>query len=633
MEDSTASPQRDSDAAPSPDPEVFSVRLLLTPEEEASLSAEIERLQAVSVVCRFVGTRPSRGELRDLLQARLLADVGKILDVQFLGRGHYQIEFESPQSVAQVLAMSPLDIRGARAFFCPWSHGFDPAAATEQDGARTSGQQLRVPEHVLLDEGLAEAVERIWEAALASEEDVASQCAAGISELSRCMHETALARPLSDLGLDNSEVPEGVDYSAAQERDELSPEVLQARDMAHQVWNRWSQEKSLKSGWKDRGNRNSQNLPKCLHRVSRKEMELVFLGTGSSQPSKHRNVTGIYIHLFKKGGVMLDCGEGTFAQLKRRYGAKGADDLLLGLKCIWISHLHADHFTGILRILSARKALLQAQSIYESILVIGPKKLKSFLDSYGKIENLGMEFLDCSQTTLEVQRWADAETAEDGVAHKKEGLINWSTRCSSERNGMQHIWKQPGYHIQQGVDIEGRKRLRAVLDRLGLKDLYSVPVIHCPNAFAVVLEAQGKKVNKNATKPGWKLVFSGDTRPCQALVEAAKNATILIHEATFDDDLIAEAVKKNHSITLEAMKVGIDAGVYRIFLTHFSQRYPTIPYFDNQFKDRACMAFDMMSVNLADLPIVPEFLPALQMLFRDRSDAEEETECTHALSV
>ncbi|MCO5551747.1 hypothetical protein L7F22_005251 [Adiantum nelumboides] len=72
--------------------------------------------------------------------------------------------------------------------------GSGPTYATSTDGARTSGQQLRVPEHVLLDEGLAEAVERIWEAALASEEDVASQCAAGISELSRCMHETALAR-------------------------------------------------------------------------------------------------------------------------------------------------------------------------------------------------------------------------------------------------------------------------------------------------------------------------------------------------------------------------------------------------------------------------------------------------------
>ncbi|MCO5590363.1 hypothetical protein L7F22_044333 [Adiantum nelumboides] len=68
-----------------------------------------------------------------------------------------------------------------------------------EDGARTSGQQLRVPEHVLLDEGLAEAVERIWEAALASEEDVASQCAAGISELSRFIINATLNGTLAQL--------------------------------------------------------------------------------------------------------------------------------------------------------------------------------------------------------------------------------------------------------------------------------------------------------------------------------------------------------------------------------------------------------------------------------------------------
>ena len=53
--------------------------------------------------------------------------------------------------------------------------------------------------------------------------------------------------------------------------------------------------------------------------VSREEMEFIFLGTGSSQPSRHRNVTSIYVHLFKHGGILLDCGEGTYAQLKRRY--------------------------------------------------------------------------------------------------------------------------------------------------------------------------------------------------------------------------------------------------------------------------------------------------------------------------
>lgn len=62
-----------------------------------------------------------------------------------------------------------------------------------------------------------------------------------------------------------------------------------------------------------------EDIPPCLQGATREEMEMVFLGTGSSQPSKYRNVSAIYVHLFERGGVMLDCGEGTYAQLKRRY--------------------------------------------------------------------------------------------------------------------------------------------------------------------------------------------------------------------------------------------------------------------------------------------------------------------------
>lgn len=55
---------------------------------------------------------------------------------------------------------------------------------------------------------------------------------------------------------------------------------------------------------------------------------------------------------------------------------------------------------------------------------------------------------------------------------------------------------------------------------LGLARLESVRVVHCAHSYGVVLEGQA----------GWKVVFSGDTRPCDALVDAAKNATVLIHE-------------------------------------------------------------------------------------------------------
>lgn len=50
--------------------------------------------------------------------------------------------------------------------------------------------------------------------------------------------------------------------------------------------------------------------------------------------------------------------------------------------------------------------------------------------------------------------------------------------------------------------------------------------------------------------------YSGDTRPCDRLIEAGQNATLLIHEATLEDDMKAEAIAKKHSTTAEAIEVG-----------------------------------------------------------------------------
>ncbi|CAM6105646.1 unnamed protein product [Calypogeia fissa] len=385
-------------------------------------------------------------------------------------------------------------------------------------------------------------------------------------------------------------------------------------------------------------------LPDCLRGVGREVMEMVFLGTGSSQPSKYRNVSAIYIHLFKRGGMLLDCGEGTYAQLKRRYGNKIADEIVAGLKCVWISHIHADHHTGLARILAVRKKLLENEGKLEPVLVVGPKQLKRYLDAYGRLEDLGMEFLDCSQTTLFAE--GAATLAENGqysgtsssqgqgrivnnsagqddttkTMNVQGGLISLpSPGRSSKTDGrpvggqLRNYWLQTGFHFQAGLDENGREKLKDTLSALGLSQLISVPVVHCPHAFGVVLVARGKKL----LQPGWKLVYSGDTRPCQALVEASKDATVLIHEATFDDAMLEEAVAKNHSLTREAVETGVSAGAYRTILTHFSQRYPKIPVFNESYNDRTCIAFDMMSANLADLPLLPKLLPALKLLFKN----------------
>ena len=91
------------------------------------------------------------------------------------------------------------------------------------------------------------------------------------------------------------------------------------------------------------------------------------------------------------------------------------------------------------------------------------------------------------------------------------------------------------------------------------------------------------------------MVYSGDTRPCPSLVRAAKDATLLIHEAAFENGMEEAAKKKRHSTTGEAVQTGIDARCYRTILTHFSQPHPKIPVFDESYTARTMVAFDLMS--------------------------------------
>lgn len=97
--------------------------------------------------------------------------------------------------------------------------------------------------------------------------------------------------------------------------------------------------------------------------------------------------------------------------------------------------------------------------------------------------------------------------------------------------------------------------------------------------------------------------------------------------------MVDEAIARNHSTTEEAIEVGNSAGVYRIILTHFSQRYPKIPVFDETHMHKTCIAFDLMSINIADLPVLPKVLPYLKLLFKNEMIVDESDEMLEAVSV
>lgn len=119
-----------------------------------------------------------------------------------------------------------------------------------------------------------------------------------------------------------------------------------------------------------------------------------------------------------------------------------------------------------------------------------------------------------------------------------------------------------------------------------------------------------------------KITYSGDTLPCEALIDIGQNSDILIHEATMEDDLWKEARIKMHSTVSEAIDVGQKMKARFVILTHFSQRYAKIPLLSKNCENVA-IGFDNMEVTLNDLPTMHLMYEPLKCMFYDHYELME----------
>ncbi|XP_004760196.1 zinc phosphodiesterase ELAC protein 2 [Mustela putorius furo] len=302
--------------------------------------------------------------------------------------------------------------------------------------------------------------------------------------------------------------------------------------------------------------------------------EIVFLGTGSAIPMKIRNVSATLVNISSDRSLLLDCGEGTFGQLCRHYGDE-VDRVLGTLAAVFVSHLHADHHTGLLNILLQReRALASLGKPCPPLLVVAPTQLKAWLQLYHN---------QCQQL-------------------------------------LQHVSLIPAKCLQRGAEVSSPAIERLVgllLEVCELAEFQTCLVRHCKHAFGCAL----------VHTSGWKVVYSGDTMPCEALVQMGKDATLLIHEATLEDGLEEEAVEKTHSTTSQAIGVGVRMNAGFTMLNHFSQRYAKVPLFSPDFNEKVGIAFDHMKVCFGDLPTVPKLTAPLKALFAgDIEEMEERRE-------
>ncbi|KAN0038133.1 hypothetical protein ACTA71_000305 [Dictyostelium dimigraforme] len=293
--------------------------------------------------------------------------------------------------------------------------------------------------------------------------------------------------------------------------------------------------------------------------------KILFTGTGSAIPSKYRNVTGNFITLADDQNILLDAGEGTFGQLYRFFGPIEVKKQLINLKMIWLSHLHADHHLGIPSICEKRQQYAKELGL-----------------SVGELEPL--------------------------IIIGPEALIQWVKELSVIVN-IKFI----------GIGINGNhsNQLVQTCKKLNIKSFSMVPVIHCNYAFGLVIE----------WNDGFKLTYSGDTRPCKFLSEMGKDSCVQIHEATFEDEKQMDAISKRHSTVGEALEVGRLMNCKFSLLTHFSQRYPNLKM--GTYKDTNYgLAIDLLQISPYQYPLVYKMIEPFSLLFENEAQKKLDKKLT-----
>ncbi|WFD33134.1 ribonuclease Z [Malassezia sp. CBS 17886] len=361
-------------------------------------------------------------------------------------------------------------------------------------------------------------------------------------------------------------------------------------------------------------------LPALSRAALADDITLTTLGTGSSSPSKYRNVLSTLVHLRGTGYILLDAGEGTFFQLARRCGPgargwkdgsgyEGIDTVLRNLRMIFVSHIHGDHHMGVVRLLLERRKL----GVTEPLYLVANNYTLLYLREYDEVEALGLR--DAARGVVWIDNehldWKRGVSCAQGVRGGDRGGTGGAAAagdrgCATAPRTDTHT---------DGARAAAARDAAALCRALRLRAVRTVPVRHrTTHCYGVVLEQAN----------GTKLVFSGDTMPCDALVDAGRDAAVLIHEATMQDDEADLAAAKGHSTIGQAIDVAQRMRAAHLLLTHFSQRYPKLAKVGEMSDDLPMgIAFDMMQVSLRDIRRMRGMLPALEVLFSEEEEGEE----------
>lgn len=314
------------------------------------------------------------------------------------------------------------------------------------------------------------------------------------------------------------------------------------------------------------------------------DLSLFFAGTAGSVPTARRGLPAL---LLRAGGerILFDCGEGTQQQLLRSIG-------LPDLDAIFLTHYHLDHWLGLVGMLKT----FDLRGRERPLPVHGPPGLHALLRMLRPIVGrTGYALEPAELERHEEVRFGSFLVSSFPVKHRVEAY--GYAFVEDDRPGRFDVEAARRLGVSEGPDF-GRLQRGEAVDGVRPEQVVG------------------------ETRPGRRIVLSGDTAPCQAVEVFAHGADLLVHEATFVDAERDRARETAHSTARQAAELARDAGVRLLALTHLSTRS-----FPREVRDEARAVFPDT--------IVPRDFDAVAVPFPERGEpalvkAEREPEPAEA---
>jgi ribonuclease Z len=301
-------------------------------------------------------------------------------------------------------------------------------------------------------------------------------------------------------------------------------------------------------------------------------IEITFLGTVSGIPTKDRNHPAIVLEYYgeQKKTLLFDCGEGTQRQLLI------AGISFMDIDNIFITHWHADHFAGLIPLIQTMNLEKRRKALY----IFGPEA-ERFVADIVDLGYFGLRFpVEAVNVPFEGEEITKVFEEDEFEVHSV-----------------------PTLHTVPSVAYAFVEKSRWNIDLQKLKKLGLER-----GAWLKKLKRDGEAVYKGKIvkleqvaekKPGLKVVYTGDTKPCQTVAKIAQEADLLIHDGTFLEEDATE--KAHHADAKAAAKIAKQAKVKQLILTHISRRYKDVKPIEEQAKkvfENTIVAHDFLKVRL-----------------------------------